>query len=293
MTRSGFIALLGAPNAGKSTLLNRLIGQSLAAVTSRPQTTHFPIPAILTRGEVQYIFVDTPGWIAQPRYAWHQALTAQSLATAREADIQVWVLSLTSQIPLLPEGVEAFLRQAPALIGAFTHADLLSDRITHIHRFQADLAHFPFQRWIDVSLDQSLEPFLEALALLLPQSPFLYPTEQLTPLPIRFFVAEILREVLYTHLREEVPYSTEVEVVQYKEGESSDYIAANIYVEKESQKRIVIGQKGSMIKNIGKLARRKIEEILQKHIYLELYVKVRPSWRRSILYLRNLGYRTS
>lgn len=295
MMRAGFVALLGFPNAGKSTLFNRLVGERLAAITPKPQTTRFSIPGILTRETVQYIFIDTPGWIAQPRNVWHQALIHQSLATGRDADVQVWVLSLRQRVDSLPESIETFLQAAPALVGAFSHGDELSssERQAKVLALQQALAGFPFRDWVDVSLDQSLEGFLATIAGYLPESPFLYPPGEITTLPLRFFVAEILREVLYTHLHEEIPYGAEVEITQYREDERQDYISATIYVERDSHKPIVIGQRGQMLKKIGTEARQQIEKLVQKPVYLELYVKVAPQWRRSLRRLHSLGYRTS
>lgn len=294
MTRAGFVALLGFPNAGKSTLFNRLVGERLAAITPKPQTTRFNISAVLTHENIQYAFVDTPGWISQPKNIWHKALTHQSLSAARDADVQVWVLSLQQRMESLPDSVEAFLLKAPALVAAFTHGDLLApdERATRIAILQQELARFPFKGWIDVSTDRSLDDFLTLVGNLLPESPFLYPTDILTTLPTRFFVAEILREVLFMYLREELPYGTEVEIIQYKEGEHQDYIAATIYVEKDSHKPIVIGQGGKMLKKIGMTARQQIEKFIQKPVYLELYVKVAPHWRRSVHRLHSLGYKT-
>lgn len=295
MSRAGFVALIGEPNAGKSTLFNRLLGQSLAAVTQRPQTTRFRIPGILNREGVQYIFVDTPGWVASPRNAWHRLLTRQSLAAAKEADACVWVVSARAPSLEVAEEVGSFLAEAPALIGAITHLDLYpsGERETRFQALQAQLTEWPIQTCLDASLDRPLEPLLEAIAAFLPESPPLYPLDQLTTLPVRFFVAEILREVLYTHLREELPYGTEVDITQYQETPERDYIYATIFVEKESHKPMVIGAKGQMIKKIGTDARKKIEAFLQKPVFLQLYVKVAPGWRDSMVRLRHLGYRVS
>lgn len=295
MTRAGFIALLGFPNAGKSTLFNRIIGQRLSAITPKPQTTRFSIPGILTQGSVQYIFLDTPGWVSQPKNTWHQVLTQQSLSTARKADVQLWVISLRQPLDGLPSEVSAFLLKAPALLGAFSHGDLLapSQRSEKIAHYRERLSSFPFKEWIDASLDQPIEPLLEKVAELLPESPFLYPEGEITTHSTRFFVGELLRESLYLHLRNEVPYGTEVEIIQYKEGAERDYIAAVIHVERESHKMIVIGKNGQMLKKIGTEARKKIEELIGKPVFLDLHVKVSEGWRRSMPRLRSLGYRTS
>ncbi|MEN2993477.1 MAG: GTPase Era [Bacteroidia bacterium] len=295
MTRCGVVALVGAPNAGKSTLLNRLVGQNLAAITPKPQTTRFRIPAIRTEGDTQFIFVDTPGWVSAPKNSWHTALTQESLTALREADVTIWVLSAAQPIPTLPPVIEKALQKAPCLIAALTHLDLYpsSGRAAKQAEFQSKLANFPFQNWIDASLDQPLEPLLQAVAAHLPEGPFLYPSDALTPLPQRFFVGEILRRQAYQHLHEEIPYGTEVEITLYREQPERDYIAATLYVEKESHKPIVIGKGGQMLKKIGTAARHEIEQLIGKPIFLELHVKVAPKWRRSPTYLRRLGYRTS
>lgn len=292
MSKAGFIALVGTPNAGKSTLFNRLLGERLAAITPKPQTTRFRIPGILTKDEVQYIFVDTPGWVASPKNAWHHSLNHQSLTAAKEADVVVWIIPGHKPLEALPEVIQTFLEGCATLIGALTHLDLVSpaERPTRVALWRNELRAFPLKTLVDVSTDQPLEPLLEAIAQLLPESPFLYPPEELTTLPTRFFVAEILREKLYHHLHEELPYGTEVEITTYRESPEKDYIAATIYVEKENHKPMVIGAKGQMLKKIGTEARKAIEQFLGKPVFLELYVKVAPSWRHSQRRLRSLGY---
>ncbi len=294
MTRAGFVALLGAPNAGKSTLLNRLVGHRLAAITPKPQTTRFSLPAILTREEAQYIFVDTPGWIAEPRTPWHRALNLQSLQAAKDSDVQVWVYSAFRNDPA-PEEVDAQLREAPALLLAITHLDRYTptERPIQKARIESELQAYPLRACIDASIDQPLEPLHEALRPLLPEGPFLYPPDQLTPLPTRFFVAELLREALYYHLREEVPYGTELEIEAFKEQPEKVHISATIYVEKDSHKPILIGKGGEKIKKIRLQAQKAISEFLERPTSLELYVKVAPNWRRSPSALRRMGYKTA
>jgi GTP-binding protein Era len=295
MTRSGFIALVGEPNAGKSTLFNRIIGEKLAAITPKPQTTRFSLSGILTQPPVQYVFVDTPGWIASPKNTWHQLLNRQSISTLREADVVVWVLSGRKGYAPPPEEVGQFLQRCPSLLAAFTHADTLSppERAALPSKLVASLADYPLKALLDASIDRPLEPLLEAVAAELPESPFLYPPDQITPLPVRFFAAEAIREQLYTYLREELPYGAEVEIVTYREEPERDFISATIHVEKASHKPMIIGEKGQMIKKIGTAARKEIESLIGKPVFLELHVKVSPRWRNSPLRLRSFGYRTS
>ncbi|MEN3041401.1 MAG: GTPase Era [Bacteroidia bacterium] len=294
MSKAGFIALLGFPNAGKSSLFNRLVQHKLAAITPKPQTTRHNIPGILTRDDIQYIFIDTPGWVTLPKNRWHKALMQRSLSAMKNSDVQVWVLSLKQSLSPLPSEVETHLLKAKALIGAFSQGDTLppSERQSRTAELQSQLQAYPFKEWIDVSFDKPTIPFLDTVARFLPESPFLYPSEELSYLPTRFFVEEILRETIYTHLQEEVPYGTEVQIETYKETPERDFIYATIYVEKESHKLIVIGAKGRMIKKIGIEARQKIQQLVGKPVHLELYVKVAPKWRHSRLYLKSLGYET-
>lgn len=293
MTRAGFVALVGTPNSGKSTLFNRIVGQPLAAITPKPQTTRFTIPGILTQGDRQFVFVDSPGWIHSPRNAWHRALNQQTLAALRGADVFVWVVALSQAPAPPPPEFTPYLQRSTSLICAYTHADLFSpeEQTLRLQRWKEVLASYPCQALVDASLPQPVAPLLEAIAALLPSSPFLYPPDELTPLPVRFFVAEILRRALYEHLREELPYSSEVEIVSFKEEPERLYIHAYIYVEKNSQKPIIIGKEGEMLKRIGTQARQEIAAWLQKPVYLELYVKVAPKWRQSRSFLRTLGYR--
>ncbi|MCS6790382.1 MAG: GTPase Era [Bacteroidia bacterium] len=293
MTQAGFVALVGTPNAGKSTLLNRLVGHPLAAITPKPQTTRFAIPGILTQPERQFIFMDTPGWISSPRNAWHRILNQQTLATLRKADVLVWVIALSQEPNPPPPEFASLLQRSSALISAYTHADLFPppQQAIRLQKWKDILRPYPYRSLIDSSLSQPIEPLLEAIAALLPSSPFLYPPDELTTLPVRFFVAEIIRRALYENLREELPYSSEAEIVSFKEEAERIYIHANLWVEKLSQKPIVIGKDGDMIKRIGTQARKDIAAWLQKPIYLELYVKVAPKWRQSRTFLRTLGYR--
>lgn len=295
MTRAGFVALVGTPNSGKSTLFNRLVGQPLAAITPKPQTTRFTIPGILTRGEVQFIFVDSPGWIHSPRNAWHRALNQQTLTAIRGADVLVWVVSLSQAPTPPPPDFSPYFQRSASLLCAYTHADLFppEEQTLRLQKWKEVLSSYPCQSVVDASLPQPAEPLLEAIAALLPPSSFLYPSDELTTLPVRFFVAEIIRRALYENLREELPYSSEVEIMSFKEEPERVYIHAYIYVEKNSQKPILIGKDGEMIKRISTQARQEVTVRLRKPVYLELYVKAAPKWRQSRSFLRTLGYRNT
>lgn len=295
-SKAGIVALLGVPNAGKSTLFNRLVGMPLAGVTPKPQTTRFLITGLLNHERGQAVLLDTPGWIAQPQNAWHEALNRHSHRAAREADVVIYLISLRERGGMtlsdglhFPEWLTTL--QKPLLIG-ITHADEVppGSRETFLAETTSAVAALSPQGIYDVSLDRPLDPLIQAIFEALPESPPLYPPDELTTQPVRFFVAEILRRHLYLNLQQELPYGTEVEITTYREGPDRDYIAATIYVEKESHKPMVIGRGGSMIKKIGIEARKEIEQLVNKPVYLELYVKVAPHWRKSVQRLKAWGY---
>jgi GTP-binding protein Era len=296
-SKAGVVALLGMPNAGKSTLFNRLVGTPLAGVTPKPQTTRFLVTGILNHELGQAILVDTPGVIAQPRNAWHQALNRHSYKAAQDADVLLYLISLREvrRGPLTetlwwPEWLSTL--QKPLLIGV-THADELPAGTREAYLAEVASALVSLSRVLDVAVDRHLDELIQALFEVLPESPPLYPTDEMTPQSVRFFVAEIIRKYLYMNLQEELPYGTEVEVETYREKPERDYIAATIYVEKESHKPMVIGRGGAMIKKIGTAARKEIEALVGKPVFLELYVKVAPDWRKSTQQLKSWGYEVS
>lgn len=295
-SKAGVVALLGAPNAGKSTLFNRLVGTPLAGVTPKPQTTRFLIMGILNHELGQIILMDTPGVIVQPRNAWHEALNRHSQKAARDADAVLYLVSLRevrggplSETLYWPEWLSTL--QKPLLIG-ITHADELpvgtrEERLSEVSSAGAFLSP---RRVLDVSLDRPLDELIQALFEVLPENPPLYSTDEITPQSVRFFVAEIIRKYLYLNLQEELPYGTEVEITTYRETPERDYIAATIYVEKASHKPMVIGREAKMIKKIGTEARKEIEALVGKPVFLDLHVKVAPGWRKSAQRLKYWGY---
>src|SRR5919206_527778 len=213
MSRAGIVTVVGKPNVGKSTLLNRVVGQKLSIVSPKPQSTRDRIVGIRTVGDVQMVVLDTPG-LLNPRYALQAAMTG--------------------------EGVDALLDDA---------------------------------------------------ASRLPESPFLYPDDEISTQTLRFFAAELVRETALEQLEDEVPYSVACVVEEFREDRSPMYIRAVIYVERESQKRILIGHKGAQIREIGRVARQKIEELVGAPVYLDLWVKVLANWRRDVRSLKRFGYK--
>jgi GTP-binding protein Era len=291
-TRAGLIALVGRPNVGKSTLLNALIGQKLSIVTSREQTTRERVLGLLTEGDVQMVFVDTPG-LLEPRYLLHSSMVSEAVVALTEADVVLLILDPTRDDPPVPdEATLARLRsRGTALHVVINKVDLA--RPEDIGRLvvwaQEHLDREP--RGISAATGAGIEALREELTNSLPRSPFLYPADDLAAQPVRFFVAELIRETLFEEYSQEVPYSSVVTIEEYREAEDPVFIRAQIYVERPSQKGIIIGKGGRAIKRLGQRAREKIEAFIGSRVYLDLWVKPLPGWRKSATELRRLGYK--
>lgn len=282
MPRCGTVVLAGRPNVGKSSLLNALIGEHLAIVSAKPQTTRLPVVGLLTTDETQYIFTDSPG-LLEPEYKLHEVMRAAALAALADADVIAYLHPLP-EFPAPPLVKVAKLARPPRapVVTVYTKADLCPpDRPT---------GRPPDSVSVSALTGAGLDDLLAALRAHLPESPFLYDPEEMATQPMRFFAAEFVREAAFELLHEELPYSVACEIDDFREGESPVYIRAVVYVERESQKGIVIGQGGRTIKALGTAARAKIEALLGAPVYLELHVKVLPKWRRHEASLKRLGY---
>ncbi|MBC7242410.1 MAG: GTPase Era [Anaerolineae bacterium] len=292
--RSGFVAVVGRPNVGKSSLMNAYLGQKIAIVTPKPQTTRNRLLGILTLPNAQIVFVDTPG-IHQPRHKLGQYLVAAATSAVPEADVIVFMVDL-SVMPTDEDRMVANLlarkSQAPVLL-AMNKVDLLRPADIQ-HHAEAYLALGQFDDWIltSVTRGDNLDKLREMIIARLPFGPRYYPPDQITDQEERFMAAELIREQVLLHTYEEVPHGVAVVVEEFKERRPDlTYISAVIYVERESQKGIIIGAKGEMLKRIGTAARREIEHFLGHQVYLELWVKVRKKWRQDERQLRYFGYK--
>ncbi len=293
-TRAGMVALVGRPNAGKSTLMNALIGEKLSIVTPREQTTRERVLGILTGDGVQLVFVDTPGLI-EPRYLLQESMLTEAFAAIADADAVLLLLDPTRDDDPVPSGdVRARLSAArDRLIVAINKADVgtsgMIDRLSGWSRteFGRD-AHV-----ISAVSGTGLDQLGEALSRSVPVSPFLYPEDELAAQPVRFFVEEFIRETIFEEYAQEVPYATVVRIEEYREADDPVYISARVYVERESQKGILIGKGGEAIKRLGSRARSKIEAFVGRPVYLDLWVKPLPGWRRKAATLKRLGYRVT
>src|SRR5689334_18570560 len=253
MTRCGTVVLAGRPNVGKSTLLNALIGEHLAIVSPKPQSTRLPVVGLLTRDDTQFIFTDSPG-LLEPEYALHEAMRAAAVRA-----LGAPVLTVYTKADLAPSS--AVLRQPP-----------------------------PATAVVSAVTPSGLDALLDTLRGHLPESPFHYDPDEMATQPMRFFAAEFVREAAFELLHEELPYSVAVEIDEFRETPEPVYIRAVIYVERASQKGIVIGAGGRTIKALGQAARVKIETLVGGRVFLELHTKVLPKWRRRAAALKRLGY---
>ena len=290
--RSGFVSIIGEPNVGKSTLLNTLMGQKLAIVTPKPQTTRNRITGILTTDRYQVIFLDTPG-ILKPQYELHEYMVQAAYHAIADADVIFYMIDVAHPSPEVePEILEKLGEGNQPVI-------LLINKIDRVAKPTLlpliDLYHtrFDFAEIIPISATQGdgIPDLLDVLPQYLPTGMPYYPADIVSELPIRFFVAETIREKVFLKTRQEIPYASTVMIEEFQEREQGKtYIRAVIYVERPSQKGILVGQKGQTIKEIGRLAREEIEQFLEQPVYLELLVLVQPKWRHDSRRLRELGY---
>src|SRR3989454_1211004 len=284
MTRCGTIVLAGRPNVGKSTLLNALVGEHLAIVSPKPQSTRLPVVGLLTRGDAQFIFTDSPG-LLEPEYALQEAMRAAAVRAIAAAEVIAYLHPLP-EFPAPDLQAVARLEKPPRapVVTVYTKADLLSPRTA------PDRPLPPESVAVSALTRAGLDALLDLLAAHLPEGPFHYDAEEMATQPTRFFAAEFIREAAFELLREELPYSVAVEIDEFREGASPVYIRAVVCVERDSQKGIVIGEGGRTIKRLGTAARAKIEALLDTRVFLELHVKVLPKWRRHQPSLKRLGY---
>ncbi len=285
MTRAGIVTVAGRPNAGKSTLLNRLIGEKLAITSPKPQSTRKRIVGILSRDHAQLIIHDTPG-LLHPRYALHRAMRSEALAALDDADVIAYLVD-GSRGPVQPLAEVAQLDREPRapVVTVINKADLLTPE----QRDELARAN-PTALFASATTGEGIEELEARLIAELPESPFLYDAEEISTQHLRFFVEEIVRETALEQLDDEVPYSIACEVEEFREDRHPVYIRTVIYVERESQKQIVIGQGGARIREIGSESRRKIEALLGQRVYLDLWVKVLDNWRRNERSLKRFGF---
>jgi len=306
--RAGFVAVIGRPNVGKSTLINALLGQKISIVSPKPQTTRNRLLGILTRSDAQIVFLDTPG-IHAPLHKLGEVMVETAAATLSDADALLWIVDVSSppndEDRKVAEIIAAARRRErtagfkPLLLG-LNKLDRADERQREASaagwapKYEADyiaLALSARAMRLSALRGDGLTDLADELARLMPVSPPLFPEDQVTDQQVRFMAGELVREQVLHHLRDEVPHSIAVFVDEFKERANGvTYVSAVVYVERPTQKMIVLGKDGAMIKQIGQAARQQIEELLETRVFLELWVKVRPKWRTDEEELRRLGY---
>ena len=287
--KSGFINIIGNPNTGKSTLMNALVGEKLSIITSKAQTTRHRIMGIVNGDDFQLVYSDTPG-IIKPHYRLHQSMMKYIGTALADADIILYVTQVGEEM-YDPKVIDAVNQSGIAIIVLINKIDLSNqpDVEEKIHRMKQ---YFPGADIIPVSalLKFNLNAVFERILEKLPTAPPYYPKDELTDRSLRFFVSEIIREKILLNYHQEVPYSAEVVVDQFSEKDKITVIAATIIVGRESQKAIILGDRGKAIKKLGIDARKEIEKFLDAKVFLELTVKVRSEWRDDPVQLKRFGY---
>jgi GTP-binding protein Era len=284
MPRAGIVTVVGKPNVGKSTLLNRIVGQKLSITSAKPQSTRDRVVGIHTHDDAQMVILDTPG-LLNPKYPLQEAMKATALRALADADVIVYLADATEGTP--PDLASAAGLEKPPLAPIITALNK-SDALRGTDRPAPDAAGETV--FVSALTGDGIPELMEKVASRLPESPFLYPEDEISTQPVRFFVAELVRETVLEQLHDEVPYSVAVQVEEFREERSPLYIRAVIYVERESQKAIIIGAKGAQIRRLGEAARRKIETFVGTQVYLDLWVKVLANWRKNPGSLSRFGY---
>ena len=290
MHKAGFVNIVGNPNVGKSTLMNLLVGERISIATFKAQTTRHRIMGILNTDEAQIVFSDTPG-VLKPNYKLQEAMLRFSRSALRDADVLLYVTDMIETPEKNMEFIEEVNKMDVPVLVLINKIDLsnqveLTKRVEQLHALLPKAEILPISALAKFNVDVVLKRIMQ----LLPDSPPYFDKDQLTDKPARFFVTEIIREKILLYYDKEIPYVVESAVELFKETDNSIYISANIFVERESQKGIIIGHEGSALKKVATEARKELEKFFGKKIFIELLVKVNKDWRNSDRKLRMFGY---
>jgi GTPase len=289
--RSGVVAVVGRPNVGKSTLINAIIGQKIAITTPKPQTTRRIQLGIYTAANGQILFTDTPG-LHKPRNTLGDYMVSVAEQALQDADVIVWILDVSEALDEADKYIaETIKAKAPAtpIVLALNKVDLVPAQ-ADFSKYTALIVHtaaYP----LSAAKGTGVSALLEALMEMMPTGPRYYPADQVSDLDMRFVTAEVIREKIILNTEAEIPHAVAVEITDYKDKDERTDIYAIIYVERESQKAIVIGKNASMIKKIGTEARHEIEQMIERQVFLDLHVKVLKNWRTNEAFMRRVGYR--
>ena len=287
--KSGFVNIFGKPNAGKSTLLNALIGEKLAIVSPKVQTTRHRIKGILTTDDYQIIFSDTPG-IIEPKYKLHEKMMQAVKGSLEDADVALLIVDIKDDLQEVDEIFSSLHLKVPAIV-IINKADIVSDEVINSAKdFFQQKIYCKAISIISALRKKGIDELLKMVLDYLPEGAPFYEDDNLSDLPTRFFVGELIREKIFYLYQDEIPYHAAVLVTEFKEKQTLTKIGADIILQRETQKGIVLGEGGKMIKELGTQARKDIEQFLGRKVFLELFVKVRPKWRDNELQLKEYGY---
>lgn len=293
--RSGYINIIGKPNAGKSTLVNAIIGEKIAITSHKVQTTRHRILGIITTPEFQAIFSDTPGIILKPMNLLHENMMTHVKSATEDADVMIYLLDAADKWDNkegeVPPLLEKLSKTKTPLFLVLNKIDLLTQEEVEVLMEKWSYL-VPIERIIPMSALKkfNLEKLFNSCVELLPEGVPYFPEEQYTDKSERFLASETIREKIFMYYKKEIPYAAEVVIASFKEEETIIRIAAEIFVERQSQKGIMIGNKGEALKKVGTAARKELEEIYAKKVFLEMFVKVREDWRDKPIYLKQLGH---
>jgi GTP-binding protein Era len=288
--KSGFVNIVGSPNVGKSTLMNQLVGEKLSIVTSKAQTTRHRILGIVNDDDYQIVFSDTPG-VVNAAYKLHEAMMEYVNASLKDADVLLFITDTFESEMNHKETLDKIKKLKVPVLCLINKIDLsnqekLTERVEYWQEQLPTALIYPISALHKFNIDQVWNKILE----LIPESPPYYDKEEISDRPMRFFISEIIREKIFLHCQKEIPYSCQVEIEEYKEEETIVRIRALIIVERDSQRGIIIGRGGDMLKRIGREARIEMEKFIGQKVYLENYVKVDKDWRSTDAKLKKYGY---
>ncbi len=288
--KAGFVNIFGKPNAGKSTLLNAFMGEKMAIVSHKVQTTRHRIKAILSAEGYQIIFSDTPG-IIDPKYKLHEKMMQAVKGSLEDADVALLIAD-AGEDPAESHDIFQKLKLKAPVIVVLNKTDSVRDasKLESVKAFFAEQPYCKEVVLISALKKNGIDELLQRVLSYLPEGHPFYEGDDLSDMPVKFFVGELIREKIFEMYHEELPYHTAVVVQEYKEKTTLTKIRAEIIVQRETQKGIILGEAGSMIKKLGTAARQDIEAFIDNKVFLELYVKVRPKWRDNELYLKEYGY---
>ena len=287
--KSGFVNIFGKPNAGKSTLLNAIMGEKLAIVSPKVQTTRHRIKGILNDKNYQIIFSDTPG-IIEPKYKLHEKMMQAVKGSLEDADVALLITDIKDDLKEVDDIFSNLSLKVPAIV-LLNKADTANKEIIeNAIRFFSDKKYCKKVVVISALKNTGIKELLDIVITMLPEGAPFYTDDNLSDLPMKFFVSELIREKIFYLFQDEIPYHSTVLVQEFKEKTTLTKISADIILQRETQKGILLGHEGQMIKKLGTLARKDIEEFIGRKVFLELFVKVRPKWRDNEIHLREYGY---